>query len=496
MPLTSSFFISTTPRTGSSLLSEALEFTWIAGKPREYFEPEYEKDWSARLGIRAECEYVEKILAAGMTPNGVFGAKVHWHQFVHLNAKLRTIQGNGRSGLDLVRHTFPDLKFIFLTRRDKVEQAVSYDKAERTDIWHVIRPGAKPARDTAARAVEFDLDRIDHWVTRFAEDEASWLRYFEITGLEPFQVVYEDFLETYESTVLAILRYLNIPIPAEFRVVPPRLNKLADEGSREWVRRYKALKTPTHRVRGRANLSYFISTTPRTGGFLLAEALQSTGIAGKPREYFDPISEKQWVESQAIASDSAYLETVMAAGTTPNGVFGAKVLWHQFVHLMASPRLIQASGAPGVELLRRTFPDLRYVFLTRRDKLRQAISYQRAIRTGVWWSIETTANGDEHTPKPTAVRPQFEFDQIDEWVARLSQFESSWRRYFRRIGAEPFEVAYEDFVESYEATVLAILRFLDLPIPENLKVAPPRLARQADELTEEWVNRYQREKRS
>ena len=116
-------------------------------------------------------------------------------------------------------------------RRDKLEQAVWYDKAHRTDIWHVVRPGAQPSQNAAATPVEFNLEKIDHWISRFAEDEGSWCRYVETRGIEPFQVVFEDFLGAYESTVLAILRYLNIPIPTELRIVPPRLNKLADKVS-------------------------------------------------------------------------------------------------------------------------------------------------------------------------------------------------------------------------------------------------------------------------
>jgi LPS sulfotransferase NodH len=490
MPVTHCYWISTTPRTGSSLLSEALEFTRIAGKPREYFEPDYEKDWSLRLGISADADYIEKFLAAGMTPNGVFGAKVHWHQFAHLCAKLRSIEGNGKSDLEHLRRTFPGLKFIFLTRRDKVRQAVSYFKAQRTDIWHVVRPGERPTQGTAAKAPALDLEQIDHWVTRFAEDEASWCRYFETTGLEPFQVVYEDFLGAYESTVLAILGYLNIPIPAELKIVPPRLHKLADEVSDEWVRRYKALRIPIRRVRAPLNVSYFISTTPRTGGFLLAEALQSTGIAGKPREYFDPVTEKQRGQGQATESDADYLEFILAAGTTPNGVFGAKVLWHQFAHLMAKPRLIEGNGACGAELLRRMFPELRYVFLTRKDKIRQAVSFDRAIRSGVWWSIGTAANGNGRDGAHAAVPPSFEFEKLDEWVERLTQFETSWRRYFQRAGVKPYEIAYEDLVENLESTVLAILGYLDLPIAEGRRVAPPRLEKQADDVSDEWVDRY------
>ena len=56
-------------------------------------------------------------------------------------------------------------------------------------------------------------------------------------------------------------------------------------------------------------------------------------------------------------------------------------------------------------------------------------------------------------------------------------------------------MAYEDFAESYESTVHAILRYLDLPDSEGCKVAPPRLRKQADLVTEEWVRRYRELKR-
>ena len=130
---------------------------------------------------------------------------------------------------------------------------------------------------------------------------------------------------------------------------------------------------------------------------MLAEALESTGIAGRPREYFDPVFQKKWCESLAIASDAEYFEKALAAGTTPNGVFGAKVLWHQFEHLLVKLRRIQGNGLSDLELLDRTFPDLRYIFLTRRDKIRQAISYDRAIRSGVWWSIADEWRGPAQT---------------------------------------------------------------------------------------------------
>jgi len=235
--------------------------------------------------------------------------------------------------------------------------------------------------------------------------------------------------------------------------------------------------------------SFFVCATPQSGSSLLSEALEFTMIAGRPREYFEPAYEKDWCARLGVSADTQYVEKFLAAGTTPNGVFGAKVHWHQFVHLRAKLRLIQGGVASDLELLRRTFPDLKYVFLTRRDRIRQAVSYDRAIRSGVWWSVSANAYPQTSVP-PSAPAPLFAFEKIDDWVTRLTEFESNWRRYFKRIGVEPFEVAYEDLVENHESTVHAILRYLDLPISEARSIAPPRLRKQADEVTEEWVQRY------
>jgi LPS sulfotransferase NodH len=40
--------------------------------------------------------------------------------------------------------------------------------------------------------------------------------------------------------------------------------------------------------------------------------------------------------------------------------------------------------------------------------------------------------------------------------------------------------------------VLAILDYLETPVPEGLLVPPPRLQKMADELSEEWVSCYRK----
>jgi LPS sulfotransferase NodH len=44
--------------------------------------------------------------------------------------------------------------------------------------------------------------------------------------------------------------------------------------------------------------------------------------------------------------------------------------------------------------------------------------------------------------------------------------------------------------EDYRGTVLWLLDGIGIPVPENFAVSEPKMRRQADELSEEWVRQY------
>ncbi len=236
----------------------------------------------------------------------------------------------------------------------------------------------------------------------------------------------------------------------------------------------------------RTTLSYFICTTPRTGSFLLAEALEGTGIAGRPQEYFESSLENLWMERLGIASEPEYFEKVMEEGTTSNGVFGAKLFWFQFQYLLTKLDRTFGRSESNPSLLNESFPNLRFVLLTRRDKVRQAISYVRAIQSDVWWSIP----GESETQPTPKQEPIFDREEIESRVAHLIYLEANWRRYFEERGIRPLTIVYEEMIDALEPAVSAVLHELGLPIPEGLTVPSPRLAKQSDQLTELWVRRY------
>jgi LPS sulfotransferase NodH len=234
----------------------------------------------------------------------------------------------------------------------------------------------------------------------------------------------------------------------------------------------------------RPHTSYLICATPRSGSFLLGEALINTGIAGCPGEYFWRGDEPGWRERWHVSTYAGYLTKAIEQGSTPNGVFGAKIMWGYFDDFVTKLRqLPQYTDIPVSRLMATVFPNLSYVYMTRRDKVRQAVSHWKALQTNVWgWT-------DEALPAPTD-EPVFDFDEIDGLVQEIITHEAAWQQYFADCSVTPFTVVYEDLVPAYHDTARRILEFLHVPIPTDLAFGERRMKKQADALSEEWVQRY------
>ena len=209
-----SYFICSNTRSGTSLLSEVLAHTGVAGHPEEYFGKDFEAGWFERLGASTYGDFVARVIERGSTPNGVFGAEMPtghgW--FAHFVNRLRGLPEYRNRTLSvpkLMSDIFSDPRYVWTTRRNKVRQAVSFWKAIQTGIWS-WRSDEPPVLE---KEPEFSFEAIDHLVQAIVMREASWQEYFDDGGIVPFVVVYEDFVRGREKTALEILGYLDIPVP-------------------------------------------------------------------------------------------------------------------------------------------------------------------------------------------------------------------------------------------------------------------------------------------
>ena len=241
-----SYVLCSTPRSGSTLLSEAIADVGGLGNPLEYFDP---TDVMAQLVRRWRCSsiaaYVDALHRHGVGPEGVFGARLHWFHLGDLTATYHrgTVPDAGLA-LGVVRRVCPESRFVHVTRRDRDRQAVSWSNALQTDCWTSREQG-----DDAPDPV-YDADLIDHCRRRIDAEDQWWRRLFARAGVRPLTVVYEDLTARYPEVVASVARWLGVDVaPAD--VVPPRLRRQADERSEEMVARYRAERGPRSADYGR-----------------------------------------------------------------------------------------------------------------------------------------------------------------------------------------------------------------------------------------------------
>jgi LPS sulfotransferase NodH len=252
--------------------------------------------------------------------------------------------------------------------------------------------------------------------------------------------------------------------------------------------------------------SYLICATPRSGSTLLCDALEGTGIAGRPAEHFEvllgtgrPRQPRDYFQRSndpevwALLDDPEFqdvlgeyggrysdhparrdpswqppdfaglLREALRKGTTENGVLGTKIMWAYFRDF--------------VRLARR-----RFVWIRRRDTTRQAVSLWKALQTQQWRRDSDEDAGGRGL--------RFSFAAVNHLKLRIDEHNAAWQGFFEECGVEPLKVVYEDLVEDCEGTVLRLLDGIGVPVPENFAVEQPRMKRQADNLSEEWVSLY------
>jgi LPS sulfotransferase NodH len=214
--------------------------------------------------------------------------------------------------------------------------------------------------------------------------------------------------------------------------------------------------------------------TPRSGSGLLCEALRNTGLIGHPDDFFEPATAPELAARWGEPPADRYLEQALEQGSSPNGVFAARL---SLAGLGALRELLAA--AP------RALPPTRYVWIVRRDRVRQAISWERAEQGGTWARLA----GE----RPLAVpRPRFDASAIARRLAEIERQDAAWRAWFEAAGATPIRVAYEDLAADYEGTARRVARALALEVPPSLPIGRRTLVAMADRTTERWVRRFER----
>jgi LPS sulfotransferase NodH len=253
--------------------------------------------------------------------------------------------------------------------------------------------------------------------------------------------------------------------------------------------------------------SYLVLATQRSGSTLLVESLRSTGCAGEPQEFFQYLPStgmapqpREWfagVEDESIlelldplqpgtpdtATAVAWREHIRSSGRTPNGIWGGKLMWNQAPLLQQRAAQLPDRSGEGLHAAIRDVigSEPIFVHVYRPDVVSQAVSFWRAVQTQVW----------RGRPDPERdSRAVYHAGAIAHVVKILRDQEKGWRTWFVEEDITPIDVAYPVLWRNLTAIVAGILEALG----QDPRLAPaPVLERQADQRSDEWVDRYREE---
>lgn len=235
-------------------------------------------------------------------------------------------------------------------------------------------------------------------------------------------------------------------------------------------------------------LAYLVCATHRSGSNLLCQMLWHTNLAGYPQEAFSPTRRGPIAEAHGLAADpekdfAAYIHELMGVRQTPNGVFGAKMMWK---HL---PVFCEAFGGDPAKpwfTLRAQLPELRCLWVRRKGVVRQAISLVKAKQSNIYNTLQLGEGRVEET-----ANLRYDFEAIDKEVKRFQREDAAWEGFFRDSAITPAVVVYEEFVRDFDAHVRRVLTHLDVELPQDFQTPTTNYVRQSDATNDEWAARYE-----
>lgn len=226
--------------------------------------------------------------------------------------------------------------------------------------------------------------------------------------------------------------------------------------------------------------SWLLATVPRSGSTYLSHVLWRTGCLGAPLEYlnFEPAGPYGFAAESAQRQAEVWRQ-VLVHRTSPNGVFGLKGFPTQFQQLQERNfqllREVLRTVVPG--------PRSRIVQLRRRDRTAHAISYARALLSGIWRKEQEQGGNAE---------PEYNALAVERAARLIDVQEDAWKQMFSELRITPLELWYEGAVADPGATCRAVADYIGVRLDPASKVEVPEIERQSQAGREEWTRRHTR----
>ena len=212
------FFICTSSRSGSLFFNSLVNSVELIEPIDEYFH-------NARGVIKTDKELLDYIEKIEIDKSKMWGSKVDVRDLSVVKHYL-SIHGNPLS----------DIRWIWLRRKDKIRQAISYCKVRRTHIEILGKDADEETKQLATSDMEIPVEEIGIFALQYCLIDATWDKFFRENSIKPYMLFYEDFIDEsrWESLVMDVFDFLGVSYSLPLQVDTDRLRQSTEDAPRSY----------------------------------------------------------------------------------------------------------------------------------------------------------------------------------------------------------------------------------------------------------------------
>lgn len=240
------YMVCSTVRSGSTLLCKTLEQLEGGGQPQEHFHRHTIQRLKLDHNPDAFLRYCQTIFEDSLAEHRVFGIKMHWWQlFDCLRLARQSPRFEPQSDLDILNSLFPDLRFIYLQRRDVIAQAVSAAIATQTGRWEKLKPSSgKSTKPAQEKPLKFQPWRIYEWHQALKSHHQSWQDFFADHHLAHHNIIYEDLVDAFIPQMARAMDYIGIDETGQLDQLEIPTRRQATQTNQRFINYYTLMPEP------------------------------------------------------------------------------------------------------------------------------------------------------------------------------------------------------------------------------------------------------------
>ena len=193
-------FVCFTNRSGSNWLCELLSQHDSLNQGGEFLHFPMVDRIARENNLSSIEDYFKWLLLNKSSNDGNLICKIGWAQLFFL------------ARIGLIRKLKNNTQFIFIERKKKIEQAVSFYKASQTKQW-------KSFQDQSEKKIEivYDRGKLIKIISGITKSNMMFELFFSTFELNCHKVIYEELIDKTQEQIDSIMTYLNLE---SFKIAP------------------------------------------------------------------------------------------------------------------------------------------------------------------------------------------------------------------------------------------------------------------------------------